>query len=1079
MTWPSRRLLPLLLVLLPCSPAHAGKNSDGTTSLSGVVKGASGANVALHLEPVADNPVRYYDGYEAVPRADGFFSFTEIPPGNYRLTVEASGFTATLPADMPSGALTLRAGKKRTNIVITLWHRLSICGHVTGNIAPVDPWGNNIGQDIVPLDTWVTYYRYNPEFGILDSGAQFGTNTDGSFRITDLAPGIYFVKVDNTWYPGTNSFAEAKPVVVGNEPATTCNTDIQTRANYCWVNGKRQLWEAGIDGHITGDPNEDKTHYWISFFEHNPVGASIDTRGRTGWFKLGNEASQAGDSFKVSLCAGEYDVVLSERGHIGGNIWGTAPTAKIIFETQKVTVVQHETTHVDLTPRAKASIEGELHMDKVTLEDFCPNCAHLNVSILREGNGEFQTATLDSKNNFTISNVTPGDYQLFVDVANPDRVFLQSILVDGVAGKARRFTVQEAKPVHMIITLSGDLTQAAGHVSPDVRHWNRWEGEGMRPRASVAGRVLGESNAVYTVRLLSLRYNSNAPAQFTTRTSEDGAFHFDNVPPGVYRLRAHGKNYVRFDYGAHAAELRGTPLLIAPGARIKNLTLNAPQPSSICGRVTDSNGDPQYTLRIRFLASNHNWNQDVSTGEDGRFRVDGLQADDYFLQYWSNRGMRYISGDGRLNEANPIHIQEGKNVGCEANPPLEFHIPAAGDKSYSISGSVIGDLPARLGDRFFIELEDTHDIDVNAYGQEQERGQEQKLSADHRFLFDEVPNGRYRLKLYGVYGPEPKSPDESIGIGPATTAELGCSTDYCIPLRHLLASQLITVSNQDISSLSLTQLDLPTVTGSVHISSPPANWKDIKPSDLQLVLLPQQKNGPLVVDLTGQGNFTIGAADAGEYKLGIIPTKYYRPVDSIYIQSARLDGKEVNPGFFTLPEENAATLEVELGSEMAAVQVHLTVDTSFRMPTQPINENCKSVGPHYGVALLPDPLLGSEIDDEPDRTVHLYFDQDCTCRDPLTGNLQNVPPGKYRAIAAENILDMLLIDPAMTYEISSHEIPMDRDRRRLWSELAAIGKPITLRPGGKLNLELQDKTLEVARITARVGVADEYESLSP
>jgi hypothetical protein len=65
--------------------------------------------MVVHLERATEDPVRYYDGYEAVPRPDGSFSFTEIPHGDYTITVDDESQLsmappgAIFPSDMPSG----------------------------------------------------------------------------------------------------------------------------------------------------------------------------------------------------------------------------------------------------------------------------------------------------------------------------------------------------------------------------------------------------------------------------------------------------------------------------------------------------------------------------------------------------------------------------------------------------------------------------------------------------------------------------------------------------------------------------------------------------------------------------------------------------------------------------------------------------------------------------------------------------------------------------------------------------------------------------------------------------------------
>ena len=68
MNWKSGKLLAILCALFVSNLAHPQGRSHATASIAGVLKGGSGAIVAVHLEPATEDPLRYYDGYEAVPR---------------------------------------------------------------------------------------------------------------------------------------------------------------------------------------------------------------------------------------------------------------------------------------------------------------------------------------------------------------------------------------------------------------------------------------------------------------------------------------------------------------------------------------------------------------------------------------------------------------------------------------------------------------------------------------------------------------------------------------------------------------------------------------------------------------------------------------------------------------------------------------------------------------------------------------------------------------------------------------------------------------------------------------------------
>jgi hypothetical protein len=168
-----------------------------------------------------------------------------------------------------------------------------------------------------------------------------------------------------------------------------------------------------VSGTIQPYLSSDKNSYTVSLVKRNPNGISANIFDYGVPVMVDSQPSGPEDnSFQARACPGDYDVVLSERQHAGNNLWGNAPTQKIVFDTQQVTIASSGSSHVTFTPHAMASIEGEVRLDMVTKDEFCPQCQAIYVSILREGNGEFQTVTLSSGNRFDFHNVSPGEYQV-------------------------------------------------------------------------------------------------------------------------------------------------------------------------------------------------------------------------------------------------------------------------------------------------------------------------------------------------------------------------------------------------------------------------------------------------------------------------------------------------------------------------------------------------------------------------------------------------------------------------------------------------------------------------------------------
>jgi hypothetical protein len=557
----------------------------------------------------------------------------------------------------------------------------------------------------------------------------------------------------------------------------------------------------------------------------------------------------------------------------------------------------------------------------------------------------------------------------------------------------------------------------------------------------VAGKLQGVSGTGITLKLRAARYNSNASAEYVVHMVEDGSFRFDTVDPGVYTLRAEGKDILTTEYGALAAGDRGTPIVVARNAHIQDLTLSPPQLSAICGRVTDMEGIPQASKRI-FLQWNHNGSvyggppgpSEAQTDADGRFRIDGLSPGEYFpASPLDVNRIVFFSPDGTLGAANPVIVQAGKNLGCGLGTALDLRVPPNYKNMYALGGKVNGDLPAAVGDRFWVSL-----LDVRASGT-QNCIATATLDAEHRFVFkDRVPGGRFLMELRSAYGPEPRW-----WSGPYP------------PVLHLLASQTLDI-HTDSSDVTITPTQLPAVTGAVHFNHLPEVWqKNFDVGQQRIRLIPHGHRAPFSAKLSADGSFSFKSEDGGDYEVDL---DLRAP---LYIQSVRLGGREITGRYFHLSAGSSATLEIEVSGDSGKVNARVIPDSSLPMAEPPARETCsKSVWPEYDLVLFPDPLFAFVADSDSPSEPKIIRGRTYSNTPALTGLV--VPPGRYRALVAEHLTSDFL------RRGSDH---LSADDRALWSTLTALGEPVTVQAGGTVDLALPDKTVDAARVAAKLGLS--------
>ena len=131
-----------------------------------------------------------------------------------------------------------------------------------------------------------------------------------------------------------------------------------------------------------------------------------------------------------------------------------------------------------------------------------------------------------------------------------------------------------------------------------------------------------------------------APARaISTGTDNTGAFVFENVNAGNYRLSGEKTGFIRTNFGGRSTGAIGSQLAVSSGSAIADVIVRITPQGIVSGRVLDEDGEPiegvaVQLLRPQFFASQRRMmgtggNQ---TNDKGEFRVTNVAPGKYFLQ---------------------------------------------------------------------------------------------------------------------------------------------------------------------------------------------------------------------------------------------------------------------------------------------------------------------------------------------------------------------------------------------------------------------------------------------------------------
>ena len=211
-----RRAHPILLISLLVSSAASGQTTStpaGTSpktekcSVAGMVvrKGSNEPIHFAHITLMSDGDEQ--KSLHGTTADDGRFTFKDVPPGDYRVTVSHNGFVteaygARRPMD-PGVPLTLSSGKHVDDLVFRMIPAAIITGRVRDENGEALPWAQ--------VTALLTYFVQGKR--TLMPASSSATNDLGEYRLFNLPPGKYLLSAG---YEMSQSVGLAMAIAMGS-----------------------------------------------------------------------------------------------------------------------------------------------------------------------------------------------------------------------------------------------------------------------------------------------------------------------------------------------------------------------------------------------------------------------------------------------------------------------------------------------------------------------------------------------------------------------------------------------------------------------------------------------------------------------------------------------------------------------------------------------------------------------------------------------------------------------------------------------------------------------------------------------
>jgi hypothetical protein len=534
--------------------------------------------------------------------------------------------------------------------------------------------------------------------------------------------------------------------------------------------------------------------------------------------------------------------------------------------------------------------------------------------------------------------------------------------------------------VFVILGLMGLLLRAAQSQVPQPQASARQE------PAIAEGKVLNAATGepvVHARVVIRPRMDApnpeNAPAGFSMETDDSGSYHFEKLEPGKYQIAVNKAGFLRASYGAKRVSGPGIPVTLTAGQTTSKLDVKLYPAATISGVVTDDHGEPVsgYVQLVRRM-----WMRGKQTltpqggampDNKGHFVITGVAPGRYFLK-----------ADPRemLGPKQPVEVDR------QGNPVNAHLVPTYLGDTTNESGATSVQVIA--GQQL-----DGADIHIRREPTFRIKGRIVSLPpGDSPLSYSMFLMANQGFGLYSGYGGRPKKDGkfEIDNVQPGS---------YVISVRKMGAEGTVDVpvdvSNSDVDNLQVTvppPFDL-------HGKVTAEGHSDADLSGTEVMLRTNMFIGGSETVASADGSFTLHNLSATHYEVNVST-----PGQPSFVKSVRLGDREV-------PEQSidvtngGGDLTIVLSYSPAKVQGMVMRTDSGSQTSIPASA--------ISVVLIPE----KRTNDYSGGLKYASTDG----QGKFTFN--SVPPGKYKAFAADGVDFGQWMDPDLAAAFDSRAEALD------------------------------------------------------